>query len=52
MRWSDGKVEVFRARPVRNLVLEPDRQTGELKPAIARGYPTYRFLCREEHEVR
>ena len=52
LKWSDGEVEVFRDKPVRYLVLEPDRQTGELRPAITRGCPRYLYLSREEREVR
>jgi hypothetical protein len=33
-------------------VVEPDRETGELKPVITRYYSTYLYLCREEREVR
>jgi hypothetical protein len=52
LKWSDGEVEVFRDKPARYLVVEPDRKTGELKPVITRYYPTYLDLCREEREVR
>jgi hypothetical protein len=52
VKWSDGEVEVFRDKPVRHLVVEPDRQTGELRPAITRGNPRYLYLCREEREIR
>jgi len=52
LKWSDGELEVFRDKPTRYLVVEPDRETGELRPAITRGYPTYLYLCREEREVR
>ncbi len=52
IRWSDGDVEVFRDKPVRYLVVEPDDQTGELKPVVKRGCPTYLYLAREEREVR
>jgi hypothetical protein len=52
LRWPDGEVEVFPDKPVRYLVIEPDAETGELKPVLKRGKPTYLCLCREEHEVR
>jgi len=52
LKWSDGELEVFRDKPTRYLVVEPDRETAELRPAITRGYPTYLCLCREEREVR
>ena len=47
-----GEVEVFRDKPVRHLVVEPDPVTGELKPVLRRGSPTYLYLCREEREIR
>ena len=50
--WPDGQVEVFRDKPVRHLVVEPDAQTGEMKPVVQRGRPTYLYLAREEREVR
>ena len=52
LKWPDGKVEVFRDRPTRYLVVEPDQKTGEMRPAIKRGQPTYLYLCREEREVQ
>jgi hypothetical protein len=52
LKWSDVEVEVFRDKPTRYLVVEPDRETGELKPVITRYYPTYLYLCREEREAR
>jgi hypothetical protein len=39
-------------QPIRHLVVEPDPETGELKPVVERGSPTYLYLCREEREVR
>jgi hypothetical protein len=47
---ADGKAEVFRDNPVRYLVVEPDPETGELKPATKCGKPVYLYLCREERE--
>ena len=52
LRWSDGEVEVFRDKPVRHLVLEPDPETGEFRPVVKRGRPAYLHLSREEREVR
>ena len=52
LTWSDGRVEVFRDKPVRYLVVEAVDESGELKPALTRGEPTYLYLCREEREVR
>jgi hypothetical protein len=47
----DGKTEVFRDNPTRYLSVAPDPQTGEMKPVIKHGRPTYLWLCREEREV-
>jgi hypothetical protein len=46
----DGKTELFRDNPVRYLVVEPDPQTGELRPAVKHGQPVYLYLCREQRE--
>jgi hypothetical protein len=46
----DGTAERFRDKPVRYLVVEPDRDTGELQPATKEGLPVYLYLCREERE--
>ena len=43
-----GKPEYFRDKPVRQLLVEPDPETGELRPVIMRGKPAYIYLCREE----
>ena len=50
--WADGTVEVFRDKPARHLVVGPDPATGEMKPVLKRGNPTYLFLCREDREIR
>jgi hypothetical protein len=47
----DGTVERFRDRPARYLVVEPDSDTGELRPAVRRGLPVYLYLCREDKEL-
>jgi len=52
LSWPDGKVEVFRDKPARHLVVKPDPETGEIKPVLQRGQPTYLYLCREEREIR
>ena len=44
----DGKSEYFRDNPTRYLVVEPDPKTGEMRPVIKCGEPTYIYLCREE----
>jgi hypothetical protein len=46
----DGTTELFRDKPDRYLVVEPDPQTGELRPAAKRGQPVYLYLCREQRE--
>jgi YD repeat-containing protein len=49
---QDGKTEVFRDEPVRFLVVEPNRETGELRLVTYGGMPHYLYLCREEREPR
>jgi hypothetical protein len=51
LTWPDGKTERFRDNPVRHLMVEPDPQTGEMRPVIRRGQPTYLYLSREEREL-
>ena len=51
LKRSDGEVEFFRDKPARYLVLEPDCETGELRPVMTRGCLTYLYLWREELEV-
>jgi hypothetical protein len=43
--------ERFRDNPVRHLVVEPDPQTGEMRPVTERGQPAYFYLSREEREL-
>jgi hypothetical protein len=47
----DDITERFRDKPARYLVVEPDPDTGELRPAVKRGLPVYLYLCREEREL-
>jgi len=47
----DGTTEVFRNNPTRYLSVAPDPQTGEMRPVMKHGRPTYLWLCREEREV-
>jgi hypothetical protein len=47
----DGTVERFRAKPARYLVVEPDPNTGGMRPAVRGGQPVFLYLCREEREV-
>ena len=49
--WPDGKTERFRDNPARQLVVEPDPETGEMRPVVRRGQPVYLYLCREEREL-
>jgi hypothetical protein len=51
LTWPDGKTEHFRDNPMRQLVVEPDPVTGELRPAIKNGQPVFVYLCREERET-
>ena len=46
----DGTTKQFRDNPARHLVVEQDPVTGELRPAVKRGQPTYIYLCREQRE--
>jgi hypothetical protein len=48
----DGKTEVFRDNPTRYLSVAQDSETGEMKPVMKYGRPTYLWLCREEREER
>ena len=52
LSWSDGKVERFRDNPARELLVELDPETGEMRPVLKRGQPAYVYLCREERESR
>jgi len=51
LTWPDGKVEVFRDRPARQLRVEPDA-TGAMRPVVTGGQPVYLYLAREEREGR
>jgi len=48
---AEGKSEHFRDNPVRYLVVEPDPETSEMRPARKHGRPKFMYLCREEREV-
>jgi hypothetical protein len=50
LTWADGRIEKFRDRPARQLSVEPDPETGELRPVIRNGLPVFVYLCREERE--
>jgi hypothetical protein len=47
----DGKIERFRDNPTRYLMVEPDPETGAMRPVIKRGRPAFIYLCREEREL-
>ena len=47
----DGNVARFRDKPTRFLVVQPDPETGELRPGVKYGEPVYLCLCREEREL-
>ena len=49
---DDGTVEVFRDVPARYLRVEPDPETGAIRPVMKQGRPEYVWLCREEREDR
>ncbi len=51
LSWPDGKTEHFRDSPVRHLMVEPDPQTGAMRPVIKLGKPAFVCLSREEREV-
>ena len=50
LTWADGRIEQFRDKPARQLSVELDPNTGELRPAIKNGLPVFLYLCREERE--
>jgi hypothetical protein len=51
-RLSDahGNTACFRDRPARYLIVEPDPQTGGMRPATKYGKPQFLYLCREGRE--
>jgi hypothetical protein len=49
---AEGKTEYWRDNPTRYLVVEPDAESGMMKPALKHGRPVYLWLCREERETR
>jgi hypothetical protein len=48
----DGTVETFRDGPTKYLRLEPDPETGAMRPVTKRGRPVYLYLAREDREAR
>jgi hypothetical protein len=44
----DGSVEAFRDRPAKYLCVEPDPDTGAMRPVVKRGRPVFLYLCRED----
>jgi hypothetical protein len=51
LTWADGRIEKFRDKPARQLSVEPDPSTGELRPVLRNGMPVFLYLCREEREL-
>jgi hypothetical protein len=51
LTWPGGKIERFRDNPARQLMVEPDPETGEMRPVTKLGEPVYMYVCREEREV-
>jgi hypothetical protein len=49
---ADGSVEVFRDRSIRDLRVEPDAKTGEMRPVTKGGRTVSVWLCREDRESR
>jgi hypothetical protein len=47
---TEGKVERFRDKPTRFLVVDPDPETGEIRPAVKYGEPVYLYLCPRKDE--
>ncbi len=52
LTMADGTVEVWRDNPTRFLCVEPDPETGAMRPVVTRGRPVYLYLSREERETR
>jgi hypothetical protein len=50
IKKADGTVERFRDNPTRYLVVEPNRETGKLQPAVKQGQPVYLYLARQDRE--
>jgi hypothetical protein len=50
MAPPDGKTETFRDNPVRHLVDELDLDSGEMRPVMKYGEPTFVCLSRGERE--
>ena len=50
LTWPDGTTQRFRDNPARQLVVEPDPETGALLPVTKNGRPVFVYSCREERE--
>jgi hypothetical protein len=46
-----GKTEHFHDNPARYLMVEPDPETGAMRPVVKNGRSVIIYLCREEREV-
>jgi hypothetical protein len=51
LTMPDGTTERFRDNPTRHLTVEPDPETGEMRPVTKHGRPCYVYLCREQRET-
>lgn len=51
LTWADGRIGKFRDKPARQLAVEADPKSGELRPVIKNGLPVFHYLCREEREL-
>jgi hypothetical protein len=48
---AQGNTECFRDKATRYLIVEPDPETGGMRPATKYGKPQFIYLCREDREV-
>jgi hypothetical protein len=49
---GDRNTEYWRDNPTRYLVVEPDPESGKMRPSLKYGKPVYLWLCREERDAR
>ena len=49
---ESGKTERFHGNPARWLKVEPDPQTGEMRPMTDSGRPADIYLCWEERDLQ
>jgi hypothetical protein len=48
---AGGEAQHFRDNPTRYLLVEPDPESGEMRPMTEHGKPVCVYLCREEREI-